>query len=143
MTDTTSTDPAATAGQALDGGPAKVADPHPTPPDLRAAAELKATDAVTQPEVAFDLDVLERENAPAAFYFRHLGERYLLVDPQEVDWQDLIIAIGDTYTFFRTIVPADDREKFFQSKMPSWKMRALMERYTEHYGLPNPKALAA
>lgn len=143
-TDTTTeatTDTAVTVAE-LAGGPARVADPHPAPPDLRAAVEINADDAAAQP-VALDLDALEREKAPAQFYFRHLGERYLLVDPQEVDWQELILAIGDTYTFFRTIVPADDRERFFTSKMPSWKMRALMERYTEHYGLPSPKAPTA
>jgi hypothetical protein len=118
-------------------------DPHPAPPDLRAAAGPDADDAANQPEVTLDLDVLEREKAPKPFYFRHLGARYLLVDPQEVDWQDLILAIGDTYTFFRTIVPADDRESFFAAKLPSWKMRALMDSYVQHYGLPNPKAPSA
>ena len=120
----------------------------PAPPDLRALAggpakDIRAGDAESGPDLTLDLDALEREKAPKPFYFQHLGERYLLVDPQEIDWQELIIAIGDTFTFFRTIIPADDREKFFTAKLPSWKMRALMERYQEHYGLPNPKALDA
>src|ERR1044071_8241079 len=92
-----------TSSEAVDvaGGLAQVTDPHPPPPDLR-AAEPSADDATTQPEVSLDLDTLEREKAPKQFIFRHLGARYLLVDPQEVDWQDLIPALGDPYPFFRT-----------------------------------------
>jgi hypothetical protein len=105
--------------------------------------DLKPDDAAVQPDVVLDLDTLERENPPAQFYFRHDGHRYLLVDPQEVDWQDLIIAIGNTYRFFQIVVPADDQDQFFHTKMPSWKMKALMERYQQHYGLPDPKALDA
>ena len=36
-----------------------------------------------------------------------------------------------------------DQKEFFKAPMPSWKMKALMERYQVHYGLPDPKALAA
>lgn len=133
--DTTSTDAGVQAGQT------ELQDPHPAPPDLR--GELDAADASKEPGVTLDLDTLERQKTPEPFYFRHLGQRYLLVDPQEVDWQELILAINNTYQFFTTIVPADNRDDFFAAKMPSWKMRALMDRYMQHYGLPDPKALAA
>lgn len=122
------------------------ASPMPAVPDLRGAGgparEIRADDAAVEPDVILDLDTLEREQAAKPFYFRHNERRYLLIDPQEMDWQDLIVAIGDMYAFFRKAVPVDDQPEFFTTKMASWKMKALMERYQQHYGLPDPKALA-
>jgi hypothetical protein len=103
----------------------------------------KTDDAAKEPDVVLDLDTLERENAPAPVTFRHDGRRYMLRDPQDVDWQELMLAIDNSYQFFRSVLPPDDQKDFFKAAMPSWKMKALMERYQEHYGLPDPKALAA
>lgn len=97
------------------------------------------TDAST-PErpVAMDLDSLEREGAPARpFDFQLAKRRYLMADPKEVDWQDLIAAISNPIMFFRLVLPADDRTAFFTTKLPSWKMEKLINAYLEHYGLPN------
>jgi hypothetical protein len=102
-----------------------------------------ADDAAAAPDVVLDLDTLEREDAPAPFTFRHNGKRYMLRDPQDIDWQELLMAIDNSYQFFRSVLPADDQEDFFAAPMASWKMKALMERYQVHYGLPDPKALAA
>lgn len=102
-----------------------------------------AENAADEQSVVLDLDTLERENAPAPFTFRHSGRRYLLRDPQDIDWQELILAIQDSFQFFRSVLPADDQQEFFTAPMASWKMKALMERYQDHYGLPDPKALAA
>lgn len=102
-----------------------------------------AEDASAQPDVVLDLDTLEREDAPQPFTFRHAERRYMLRDPQDIDWQELLLAINDSYQFFRSVLPADDQEDFFTAPMASWKMKALMERYQQHYGLPDPKALAA
>lgn len=104
--------------------------------------ENKPEDAGKEQDVVLDLDALERENAPAPFTFRHDGRRYLLRDPQDIDWQELMLAIDNSFQFFRSVLPADDQQQFFAAKMPSWKMKALMERYQQHYGLPDPKALA-
>lgn len=104
----------------------------------------KTTEAdVEVPAVVLDLDTLEREDAAETFTFRHLTRVYTLLDPQEIDWQELIISIGNSFHFFQTVLPAEDQTEFFAAKMPSWKMKALMERYQVHYGLPDPKALAA
>lgn len=101
------------------------------------------TDASHESDVVLDLDTLERENAPLPFTFRHGGRRYMLRDPQDVDWQELLLAIDNSYQFFHSVLPADDQKEFFKSPMASWKMKALMERYQVHYGLSDPKALAA
>ena len=88
----------------------------------------QSADASHEPDVVLDLDTLERENAPLPFTFRHGGRRYMLRDPQDVDWQELLLAIDNSYQFFHSVLPADDQKEFFKAPMPSWKMKALMER---------------
>ncbi len=90
------------------------------------------------PATALDLDALEREGgSPVPFVFQLSGKRYLLSDPKEIDWQDLVSALSSPYMFFKLMLPADDHEQFFSTKVPSWKLNALVEAYIKHYGLPN------
>lgn len=85
---------------------------------------------------ALDLDALEREGGtPKPFDFVHEGKRYMLSDPQSIDWQDLIAAMRSPVLFLRMVMPPEDHVDFFRSKMPSWKMNALMKSYQDHYGL--------
>lgn len=91
----------------------------------------------SKPDVTLDLDALEREDRALPFRFLLNGNSYLLSDPQEIDWQDLLAAMASPQMFFRLVLPADQRESFFTSKVPSWKMRKLMDRYNDHYGLPS------
>lgn len=86
---------------------------------------------------ALNLDTLEREGAPVPFDFIHDGKRFLLSDPKELDWQDVISAMSNPHMFFKLVLPAEDRRAFFESRMPTWKMNILMERYQDHYGLPS------
>lgn len=85
---------------------------------------------------ALDLDKLEREGAVGPFDFQLEGKRYIMSDPQEVDWQDLLSAMQNPTMFFRLVLPTDDQQEFFRTRLPSWKMRKLMESYQDHYGLP-------
>ncbi|MFG3710883.1 hypothetical protein [Micromonospora sp. NPDC047730] len=89
-------------------------------------------------DVALDLDTLEREGAKDPFTFRHGGKRFMMSDPQEIDWQKLLVALRDPVFFMTLALPADDREEFFSLDMPSWKMNRLVKAYSEHYGLPSP-----
>jgi hypothetical protein len=102
---------------------------------------------MTQPEpdrVAFDLDALEREGgSPMPFDIRLDGKRFMLSDPKEIDWQDLLYCMRDPVLFFRRVVPAEDHSAFFSAKLPSWKMNALMEAYQKHYGLGSPGEMGA
>lgn len=96
--------------------------------------------AVTQKRAAssaLDLDAMEREGSTEPFEFLLQGNRYLLSDPTEVDWQDLLAALGNPHMFFRLVLPPDDYREFFSTKLPSWKMNRLMDKYTDHYGLPS------
>lgn len=101
------------------------------------AAQHAAQAAVNTRPAALDLDTLEREGAPQPFDFIHDGKRYMMSDPKEVDWQDLIAAMSNPHMFFRLVLPAEDRQTFFESRLPAWKMNILMQRYQDHYGLPN------
>lgn len=87
---------------------------------------------------AMNLDELEREGGPTSpFDFVLEGKRYLLADPQDLDWQDIISAMSNPVMFFRLVLPAEDHSTFFRSRIPGWKMNALMRGYQNHYGLPN------
>lgn len=91
------------------------------------------------PRAAMDLDALEREGGPRApFDFMLDGKRFLLADPQELDWQDVISAMSNPVMFFRLVLPPEDHVAFFKTKIPGWKMNKLMEAYQTHYGLPSP-----
>lgn len=91
---------------------------------------------------ALNLDALEREGAPEPFEVFHGGRLYKLTDPKEIDWQDLIAALGNPALFFRRVLPESEWTTFMSTKMPTWKMNKLMEKYLQHYGLPDlPNAI--
>jgi hypothetical protein len=90
-----------------------------------------------QSKVALNLDDLEREGgSPQPFDFQLAGKRFILSDPQEIDWQDLMSAMSNPTMFFRMVLPADSHAEFFATKIPSWKMNQLMGAYQRHYKLP-------
>lgn len=88
-------------------------------------------------DVALDLDTLERESRPGPFTFQHAGRRWMLSDPQEMDWKKVVLALSDYGYFLRQVLPADDVEAFLAAEMPVWKIRILMQRFQEHYGIPS------
>jgi hypothetical protein len=83
-----------------------------------------------------DLDALEREGAPEPFTAQLGGEEFTFNDAQDVDWQELMDALGgDLKNFFRLTLGQDKGEEFLAKKLPTWKMRKLMELYVDHHGL--------
>lgn len=100
---------------------------HAVPPAIAAANARPA---------ALDLDKLEREGTPAPFDFILNERRYIMSDPQEVDWQDLMAAFSNPHMFFRLVLPPEDRSTFFDQRLPSWKMNKLVASYQDHYGIP-------
>jgi hypothetical protein len=87
---------------------------------------------------AMNLDELEREGGPTQpFDFVLEGKRYLLADPQDLDWQDIISAMSNPVMFFRLVLPPEDHATFFKARIAGWKMNALMRGYQDHYGLPS------
>jgi hypothetical protein len=91
--------------------------------------------------ITINLDDLERDPAEVKepFIFLHNGEWYQIMDPSEIDWQDLLIADRNpAYLFAKGLADKDKREQFFAEPMRGWKMEALMKRYRKHFGLPDP-----
>lgn len=89
-------------------------------------------------KVSFDLDALEREGVVAEpFTFQYDGEQYRMLDPQEVDWQDLLSGLRNPALFVRFAMPLDQQKDFFAKRVPAWKMNRLMKAYQEHYGIPD------
>jgi hypothetical protein len=112
--------------------------PALTYPSAGISAPLTPTAPPPAKPPAIDLDKLEREGTVKdPFDFVHNGRRYLMSDPVEIDWQDLLVALNNPVMFFRLVLPADDRNAFFSDKLPSWKMQKLTQAYLDHYGLPS------
>lgn len=102
-----------------------------------AAVSAPADEAPVTP-TTMDLDALEREGgSPEPFSFRHNSRRYTLLDPKEIDWQDLISALSNPYVFFSVTLAEGDQPTFMGTKMPAWKLNKLIDAYIEHYGLPS------
>jgi hypothetical protein len=88
--------------------------------------------------VALNLDKIEREGRPEQFAYIHDGHHYTATDAQDIDWQELVAALQNPRVFFRLVLAADDADRFLASKLPTWKMRRLMDAYRDHYGLLDP-----
>ncbi len=87
---------------------------------------------------ALDLDSLEREGGTRLPFDFTLGtKRFLMADPEELDWQDLVAGMQNPVVFFRRVLPPEDRDEFFRQHLPSWKLKVLMKKYQDHYGLPD------
>lgn len=86
----------------------------------------------------FDLDALEREGAVAeAFTFQYEGEQFEMLDPQDIDWQNLLSGLRNPALFIRFAMPLETQKRFFAKQVPAWKMNKLMTAYQEHYGIPD------
>ena len=93
---------------------------------------------------SLDLDTLEREGGtPDPFVVKLGGREYLLVDPKERDYADVLraqqeIAAGNTLQALELYVDPADRSAFFHNRLPGWKIDKLIEGYHQHFGLPSP-----
>ncbi|MET0701727.1 MAG: hypothetical protein ABWY93_18910 [Mycobacterium sp.] len=123
------------------GTPARKRAPAKKTPARKAGApvlenatesDLAAASSLTQ---AFNLDTLERESSVEPFGFIHNGREYVLNDPQEQDWQKLILVVSNPIQFLRLVLRKEDVDPFFANSMPTWKLRALTEAYRDHFGL--------
>lgn len=93
--------------------------------------------------VAMNLDTLDREARPEPFAVVHGGRHYEFVDPQDIDWRDLIQVLQRPAVFFEKCLSPEDSPEFEKTPMPGWKLNALISKYLEHYGVPSlPEASA-
>lgn len=108
-------------------------------PSAKAAAKPAVATAEAA-KVSLDLDALEREGEGAGkepFTARHGGRVYTMIDPQEVDWQDLLACLNNPTLFFKYTLAGASRNEFLSTPMPTWKVNKLMADYLDHYGLPS------
>lgn len=88
--------------------------------------------------VSLDLDSLEREGGrPGAFVFKHDGATFQMIDPQDIDWQDVLSGLRNPALFIRFAMSLEDQKRFFSLRVPAWKMNKLMQGYQEHYSIPD------
>jgi hypothetical protein len=94
--------------------------------------------------VALNLDTLDREARPGPFSVVLGGKPYVFLDPEDIDWRDLLHALKDPSVFFNLMLPADKSKAWAANKLPGWKLNALMDNYIQHYGLQSsPEAPAS
>lgn len=90
--------------------------------------------ATPQDKVTLNLDTLEREDPRDSFSVVVAGKRIVMSDPSDLDWK-ILMKINEPQDFFRHVVTPADQQHFRNAEIPGWKMRKLMELYSEHYGL--------
>ncbi len=92
----------------------------------------------SKPDLTLNLDALEREGeVPGPFTFQADGDTYQMLDPKEVDWQDLLAGMRNPALFVRFAMPVEQQKKFFALRIPGWKMNALMQAYQDHFDIPD------
>ncbi|HEX8632243.1 MAG TPA: hypothetical protein VF755_29140 [Catenuloplanes sp.] len=90
-------------------------------------------------EVVCDLDAHEHPTPrPKPFWFRYQGQRFLLIDSMEADWQDLAVAQGNPRMMMHLLVPEDQRADLLSRKMPVYRLDKLIADYQAHYKLDLP-----
>lgn len=94
------------------------------------------TDNVTpiDQKVHLNLDTLEREREYETFTPVINGRAIQMIDPNDLDWRDLI-NIEDPSHFLRYAIAEDDKAWLREQAIPGWKFAKLIEGYVQHYGL--------
>lgn len=111
--------------------------------EVKEGAEPELPAADTTP-VDLDLDALERDGKrPGPFTFRVEGEQFSLADPQDIDWQDLLVATRNPLMFIRYTLGEDEYKRFLRLKMPEWKMEKLMAAFFKHFGMTDSPEVRA
>jgi hypothetical protein len=86
----------------------------------------------------FNLDELENEKTSEPFVFEFGGDVFELLDPKDIDWQDLLVIQENPRLTLHVIMPEDQRAQFLEKKLPMRKFEVLLNRWQQHFGLPTP-----
>lgn len=106
-------------------------------------AELaaKLTQLPAGVKLATNLDTYERERPAKPFWFQHGGAFFELMDPDEVDFDDIIIVQENPRLMMHILLNSEHRAAYFdvvkETPMKVGKMKKLVSDYTQHYGLTN------
>jgi hypothetical protein len=107
-------------------------------------AEQETPPAAPPVNVDLDLDAIERDgNRPGPFVFRLKGQVFQLIDPRDIDWQDLLVAQRNPLMFVKFALGDADYKRFLQLSVPEWQMEKLMAGFFKHFGMADsPEARA-
>ncbi|MCW2674784.1 MAG: hypothetical protein JWP14_3373 [Frankiales bacterium] len=109
--------------------------PKPTKTATSASAKPPAPPAAA---VSMDLDDLERDQESRdPFVVTLAGEQYTFLDPQDLDWKDILAALTNPASFFHNCLPQEQTKAFLATSLPVWKMDKLMKAYAKHFGMPS------
>jgi hypothetical protein len=100
-----------------------------------ASAAKKIEELPPGVRLASNLDTYERERPGKPFWFRHEGQYFHMMDPEDVDFQDIIIGQENPRLMLHVLIDAQQRDAFFSLRMPMGKMNKLINDYTRHFGL--------
>ncbi len=86
-------------------------------------------------KLASNLDVYEKERPHEPFWFQHEGKYFHMIDPEDVDFQDIFIGQENPRLMLHVLMDPQHRDAFFSLRMPMGKMKKLISDYTRHFGL--------
>jgi hypothetical protein len=86
-------------------------------------------------KLASNLDTYEKERPGEPFWFQHENQFFRMIDPDDVDFQDVIIGQENPRLMLHVLIQPDQRDAFFSLRMPIGKMKKLIQDYTRHFGL--------
>ena len=118
--------------------PAPAAATEPTP-----ASEPDAAGVA----VSLDLDTLNKfdvidDAVEEEFTIRLKGHVFSMIDPRDIDWQDVFQSLRNPVMFMRYAMPQEQQDLFYSLGMPAWQLGVVMERWHKHYKMADPSDLA-
>lgn len=93
-------------------------------------------------KLSSNLDTYENEKPAEPFWFQHDGEYFRLMDPEDVDFQDILVGQENPRLMLHVLLDAGHRDRFFSKRLPMGKMKKLIMDYTKHFGLTDLGELA-
>lgn len=134
MSDET-TAPAITSGSATaDEEATRLADKLSGDETLSAVAG-KITQLPAGVKLSSNLDTYEKEKPTVEFWFQHEEQFFRMVDPEDVDFQDIVIGQENPRLMMHVLIDPEQRDEFFAKRLPVGKMKQLIRDYTRHFGL--------
>lgn len=107
-------------------------------------ASTEAAAAPVEPEEefeGFDLDALQKKDVlpnvtDKPFKFKLDGTWFMMNDPRDVDWKDVLDGINNPIQFMRLAMDDEaEADRFIGIKLAGWKLSALFDNWQEHYGV--------
>lgn len=102
----------------------------------------KITQLPSGVKLSSNLDTYEKEQPAEEFWFQHEGQFFRMVDPEDVDFQDIVIGQENPRLMLHVLLEPGQRDEFFAKRLPVGKMKRLILDYTTHFGLTDLGELA-